>query len=227
MAPPPPVRFLTVLQPVATAMVTPSPESPWVSADPWTRCWCCGEKYGEGHAKGCATLDEEDVRGFVPVKPLENRSRPLWGAGHRARGIDAGVLVAIHAGLRWWTPQGISGPPVEHIPHPGMEWVRLRWPGLPEPAELPTGVVLGCVRVRKCIDVHGDAGDLSAMWERNSWAGRASSSPWLLGPWAWCIDRAWRLEVPIQRRGTITIGLADDEVRDACVRAGARLARSS
>lgn len=176
-----PIRFLTVLQPVASAMVSPN-------------------------AGGFG-----DDGGFVPAKPIENRK-------YAPRNIPReGLLVAVHAGLRWWG--GPDDAPNASPTPEGLAWVRERWPAMPAWPDLPLGVVVGCVRVRAAIDLRKPP----KLWAV-SWSNVAETSPWKLGPVCWVIDRAWRLEHPIPRRGMVGFGIADGEVEKACRAAGARTA---
>lgn len=209
-----PVRVLTVNQPVASAMVTPD-----------ERLWASGSELG----------------GFVPVKPVENRS---WApssdpdAGPWQRGGEvphAGILVAVHAGRAWWPrPGGKKSSGAR--PDPKMlAWVRERWPEMPEPGDLPLRAVVGCVRVRaffRIADLAGsaqvDMGLGGEPEERRRWRQVVQGSPWLLGPVAWYVDRAWRLREPVPHLpGTLGLSAAPEAVERACLDAGARPAGSS
>lgn len=190
------VSILTVLQPIAAAMTTPDYGFP---------------QFG-------------DDGGFVPRKPIENRR---W----RPRKVPAGgLLVAVRAGAKWWNP---IGKPTAQPSAEGLAWVRERWPEMPDPDDLPTSAVVGVVRVRLAARLHRFVdGGIAAVEPLPGdgptecvWLNQVERSPWVLGPIAWVVDRAWALPEPFPwRPGGLSLEVAPPEIAALCLATGATLA---
>jgi hypothetical protein len=124
---------------------------------------------------------------ICPVKPIENRS---WGPKRIPLG---GLLIAIHAGAKWWNPEGT---PTAKYNMPGVNFVGDRWVGPPiDLRTVPTSAFVGVIRV-----VAVTTADLIRHFADPRVAklpGAFEAAPWALGPKCWLIDACWALPEPI------------------------------
>jgi hypothetical protein len=115
-----------------------------------------------------------------PVKPVENRS---WAPKRIPPG---GLLIAIHAGARWWSAEG---KPTTQYNMAGVAFVRERWVGPPvDLRTVPTSAFVGVIRVVGIIEPETGSVPLLDLTE---------ARPWMLGPKCWLIDACWSLPEPI------------------------------
>lgn len=127
------------------------------------------------------------------AKPIENRKwrpRTVVEDFEKRVPVKLPLLIAVHAGERWWNPTGAStaGPDVD-----GCAFTRQRWPGMPDVDTMPTRALLGVMRVSAFLD--GD--DLAGLPVRTLDIDRILRHPWALGPVYWVLDRVWKLPEPI------------------------------
>lgn len=87
----------------------------------------------------------------------------------------------------------------EQVDRAGQAWMEQR--GLHKPSlGLPTGAIIGLVRVRRMERVDERADD-----------------PWAFGPWCWVIDKVIALEEPVPCKGSLSVWELSASVLARCL----------
>jgi hypothetical protein len=160
------------------------------------------------------------VRAITIAQPLASATILGGRKVHNGRRIadisSDGLLLAVHAGSKYWSP---GGKQTSKLSHEAIRFCVDRWHGYPvdlsEPDECYRGAILGVVRVRACVDLSAARAKSEACAALTGEEIAVLCSRWAEGPYCWLIDHVWILPEPIFCRGSLSLWVLDEAAERA------------